>query len=118
MAIKKLVEVWDGTNLIENNISFLKKTTNEVHLPLSNNIKIALKLSLDCVYIPSFNKLCNFKNLNSKKNFKIIGSAHNIFELKNKENQGCISIFITPLFKTKKSNYFLDIFTCSLIFFD
>ena len=40
MAIKKLVEVWDGTNLIENNISFLKKTTNEVHLPLSNNIKM------------------------------------------------------------------------------
>jgi len=82
---------------------------------LSNNIKLALKLSLDGVYIPSFNKLCNFKNLNSKKNFKIIGSAHNIFELKNKENQGCISIFITPLFKTKKSNYFLDIIKFNLI---
>ncbi len=82
---------------------------------LSNNIKLALKLDLDGVYLPSFNKLCNYKNLHAKKKFKIIGSAHNLHEVKNKENQGCSSIFISPIFKTKKSNYFLDIIRFNLI---
>ena len=70
---------------------------------------MALNLNLDGVYIPSFMKLCNYKNLSAKKNFKLIGSAHNLLELKNKEKQGCTSIFIAPIFKTKKTNYFLDI---------
>ena len=39
MAIKKLIEVWDGKNLLKNNIKFLKRTTKEVHLPLSENNK-------------------------------------------------------------------------------
>ena len=82
---------------------------------MSNNIKLALKLDLDGVYLPSFNKLYNYKNLSAKKKFKIIGSAHNLHEIKNKENQGCSSIFISPIFKTKKSNYFLDISRFNLI---
>jgi len=76
---------------------------------------MALNLNLDGVYIPSFKKLCNYKNLNAKKNFKIIGSAHNLIELNNKEKQGCTSIFIAPIFKTKKSNYFLDVARFNLI---
>ena len=75
---------------------------------ISNNLKLALNLSLDGLYIPSFNKLCNYKNLSLKKNFKIIGSAHNLIQIKNKEKQGCTSIFIAPIFKTKKKDYFLD----------
>ena len=38
MAIKKLVEVWDGKNLIPDNINFLKKKTKEVRLPFSDEI--------------------------------------------------------------------------------
>jgi len=36
MAIKKLVEVWDGKNLIKNNITFLKQITKNIHLPISS----------------------------------------------------------------------------------
>jgi len=102
------------------NLKLIKKIRNfcikqKRELYLSNNIKLALKLGLDGVYLPSFNKLCNYKNLNTKKKFKIIGSAHNLHEIKNKENQGCSSIFISPIFKTKKSNYFLDIIRFNLI---
>jgi len=75
---------------------------------ISNNLKMALKLKLDGIYIPSFNKLCNYKNLITIKNFEILGSAHNIIELKNKENQGCKEIFISPIFKTNKSKFFLE----------
>ena len=78
-------------------------------LYISNNVKVAIKLGLNGVYIPSFNKLCNFKNLNTNQSFKIIGSCHNIMELKNKENQGCSEIFISPIFKMEKSNYYLGI---------
>ena len=76
---------------------------------ISNNIKLALKLQLTGVYIPSFNDLLNFKNLSKNKKFKIIGSAHNINQLKTKELQGCEEIFIAPLFPTKKNKYFLGI---------
>ena len=82
---------------------------------IANDIKLALRLGIDGVYIPSFNKLCNFRNLNSKKGFKIIGSAHNVIELKNKENQGCKEIAIAPIFNTKKNDYFLDVIKFNLI---
>ena len=82
---------------------------------IANEAKLALRLGIDGVYIPSFNKLCNFKNLNSKKGFKIFGSAHNIIELKNKENQGCKEIAIAPIFKTKKNDYFLGVIKFNLI---
>jgi thiamine-phosphate pyrophosphorylase len=82
---------------------------------IANDLRSAIKFNLDGVYIPAFNKLCNFKNLNVKKEFKILGSAHNIMELKNKENQGCKRIMIAPIFKTKKSKFFLDIVRFNLI---
>ena len=73
-------------------------------LYLSNNIKLAVSLNLDGAYIPSFNK--DFKHLNYsyKKNFEIVGSAHNIKEIKTKELQKVEKIFLSSLFK-KNENY-------------
>ena len=70
---------------------------------ISNRVKLALKLDLDGVYIPSFNK--NLKHLaySYKKNFKIIGSAHNLKEIRIKENQNVNEIFISSLFKKNKN---------------
>ena len=70
---------------------------------LSNNIKLAMKLDLDGAYIPSFNK--SFKHLaySYKKNFKIIGSAHNLKEIRTKETQRVQGIFISSLFKQNKN---------------
>ena len=47
MAIKKLVEVWDGKNILQDNILFLKKKTHEVRVPLSDNNKQILLDLLD-----------------------------------------------------------------------
>ena len=47
MAVKKLVEVWDGKNLIENNILFLKRKTKDVLFPLSKENKRVLDDLLD-----------------------------------------------------------------------
>ncbi len=71
---------------------------------LSNNIKIAIKLNLDGVYIPSFNKSLKHLAFSFKKNFKIIGSAHSLKEIRIKESQNVEKIFLSSLFK-KNNNY-------------
>ena len=73
-------------------------------LYLSNNLKLAINLNLDGAYIPSFNRSFNHLNYSYKKNFKIIGSAHNIKEMKIKELQKTKKIFLSSLFK-KNKNY-------------
>ncbi len=54
---------------------------------LSNNFKLAFKLGLDGVYFPSFNSDLKHLNYPKKKNFFVIGSAHNYQEIKKKELQ-------------------------------
>ena len=71
---------------------------------LSNNVKLAINLNLDGAYIPSFNNSFNHLNYSYKKNFKIIGSAHNIKEIKIKELQRTKKIFLSSLFR-KNKNY-------------
>ena len=70
---------------------------------LSNNIKLAIKLNLDGAYIPSFNKNTKHLTYSLKKNFKIVGSAHNLKEIRNKEIQKVDKIFISSLFKKNKN---------------
>ena len=70
---------------------------------LSNNIKLAIKLNLDGVYIPAFNKSLKHLAYTFKKNFKIIGSAHNLKEIRIKENQNVEKIFLSSLFKYNKN---------------
>ena len=71
---------------------------------LSNNIQIAVKLDLDGAYIPSFNKKTKHLAYSFKKNFIIVGSAHNLREIRTKETQKVDKIFISSLFK-KNKNY-------------
>ena len=70
---------------------------------LSNNVKLAIQLDLDGAYIPSFNK--SLKNLNypHKKEFEIVGSAHNLKEIRFKEQQRVSKIFLSSLFKRNKN---------------
>ena len=71
--------------------SFCKKNGNNLYL--SNDIKLSIKLRLNGVYIPSFNNKLNYCGFNTlPNNFKIIGSAHNLKEIKVKYIQGCKEI--------------------------
>ena len=71
---------------------------------LYNDIKLAIKLDLDGAYLPSFNKSTKHLSFSTRKNFKIIGSAHNLKEIRIKESQNVEKIFLSSLFK-KNSNY-------------
>tara|TARA_B110001450_G_C17341088_1_gene367521 strand:+ start:79 stop:621 length:543 start_codon:yes stop_codon:yes gene_type:complete len=82
--------------------NYCKKKGNK--FLISNNIKLAIKLNLDGAYIPSFNKNKKHLSYSLKKNFIILGSAHNIYEIKTKELQCVNAIFLSSIFK-KNKNY-------------
>ena len=64
---------------------------------VANDIKLALSLNSDGIYLSSFNKKLKFLNY-KKFNFDIIGSAHNLREISEKIKQGCNLIFLSRLF--------------------
>ena len=80
---------------------------------LSNNIKLAIHLNLDGVYISSFNKDKKHLSFSLKKNFIILGSIHNVYEMKTKESQNVNSYFLSSLFKKNKN--FLGIYRFKLL---
>ncbi len=92
LDINKLIEIRDYCH------------QKKIKIFLSNYFKIAIKLKLDGVYMPSFNK--NFRHLNFKlrSTFSVLGSAHNIKEIRIKEKQKVKLIFISSIFK-KNKNY-------------
>ena len=71
---------------------------------LSNNFKLAIKLDLDGSYIPAFNQSLRHLNYKTKSSFIIMGSAHNVKEIRKKEAQRAKFIFISSIFK-KNKNY-------------
>ena len=75
---------------------------------LANNIRLTNKLNLDGAYIPSFNKDLSV-NILKKKNIHLIGSAHSIKEINEKKKQEIDLIFISPVFKIKKTKNYLGI---------
>ena len=93
----------------------LKKYCNKKNLKffLSNDVKLALNLNLDGAYIPSFNKSFGHLSYSYNNNFKIIGSAHNLKEIKTKEMQKVSKIILSSLFKKNKN--FLGLFRFKLL---
>ena len=93
----------------KDNENLLLKIKNYCHKKkikfyLSNNIKLAIKLNLDGAYIPAFNNSFKHLSYSLTKNFEIIGSSHNIKEIRTKEIQGVKKIVLSSLFK-KNKNY-------------
>ncbi len=70
---------------------------------MSNNIKLSISLNLDGAYLPSFNDSFTHLNYNFKKNFILIGSAHNLREIRIKEKQKVKEIFLSSLFKDNRN---------------
>ena len=82
--------------------NYCKKKGNK--FLISNNVKLTINLGLDGAYIPSFNKDKKHLSYSFKKKFILLGSAHNIYELRTKELQNIKVIFLSSIFK-KNKNY-------------
>ena len=65
---------------------------------IANNNTLAVSLNSDGIYLSSFNKKLNVLSF-KKKNFEIIGSAHNFKEITLKKKQGCSFILFSKLFR-------------------
>ena len=89
-------------NLILQLKNYCKKKGNK--FLLSNDMRLAINLDLDGVYIPSFNSNIKHLSYSFKKNFIILGSAHNLYEMRVKELQNVNAIFLSSIFK-KNKNY-------------
>ena len=90
-----------NTNLLIKIRDFCKKNRRKFYL--SNDIKLALKFNLNGAYLPSFNTDTNHLNYKIKTNFLLIGSAHNLREIRIKETQKVSQIFVSSLFKLEKN---------------
>ena len=88
-------------NLIIKIKKYCRKNNRKIFL--ANNFRLAIKLDLDGAYLPSFNKDLSLNSFIIKKNFMIIGSAHNLKEIKIKEAQKVQELFIGSLFKMKET---------------
>ena len=78
--------------------NFCKK--NKIPFFISDNFKLAKKYGADGIFLSSSYK--KIGNIILKKNFKIIGSAHNQLEYSLKNKQSCEMIMLSPLFYNKK----------------
>ena len=101
-----------GIKINKKEILEIKKICNlkKIKFYLSNNIKLAIKLGLDGGYIPSFNKSICHNSFSLKTNFSLLGSAHNLREIRIKERQQVKKIFISPIFFTEKNRFYLGIY--------
>ena len=86
-------------------ILFLKNYCRKRKLKflLSNNVKLSIKLNLDGAYLPSFNKNFSHLGYRFKKNFILLGSAHNLKEIRIKESQKVDLLFISSIFKSNQN---------------
>lgn len=76
---------------------FCKKERIKIYFP--DNIKLAIKLGADGLFISSNN---NKRYQPYKKSFKIIGSIHNQKEFYFKLFQKCEYLFLSPIFNNHK----------------
>ena len=77
-----------------------KCTQRKIDLYIANNVKLLFRLNTNKLYLSSYNKkkFWHLRDINPKIN--IIGSAHNVFEIHQKINQGCSQIVLSRIFKT------------------
>jgi thiamine-phosphate pyrophosphorylase len=118
---KKLSFIYKSNSINDinhTNIKTLKNfcKNNKIPFFISDNFKLAEKYGTDGIFLSgSYKKIGNI--FLKKKNFKIIGSAHNQLEYSIKNKQLCQVIMLSPLFYNKKysQNKILNVCKFNLI---
>ena len=106
LKIKNIRIIYENANMPSENffrvIKFCK--INKIKLYVLDNFRIALKYKLNGLLISSYNKEISKIQIMQlkKKNIEILGKVHNQLEFYQKIRQGCGTIFLSPIFFTKK----------------
>ena len=95
-------------------VKFAKK--NKIPFIIKNNFRKCFKYNANGIFLDSKNK-SRLKPIFYKKNFEIIGQAHNQSEYFLKYNQGCKVIMLSPIFSNIKytKNKLLGVLKFNLI---
>ena len=105
---KNISLIWRNKSKVNDKLEIIKTSEfckkNNFDFYISNNIRLAIKLKLKGVYISANNYKLVYNYNGLFKDFKIIGSAHNLKEIRIKEHQGVSKIFLSPIFKKKRNN--------------
>jgi thiamine-phosphate pyrophosphorylase len=118
---KKLSFIYKSNSINDinhTNINAIKSFCRKNRIPffISDNFKLAKKYEADGIFLSSsYKKIGNI--ILKRKNFKIIGSAHNQLEYSLKKKQLCEMILLSPLFYNKKysQNMILNVCKFNLI---
>jgi thiamine-phosphate pyrophosphorylase len=118
---KKLCFIYKSNSINDINHTNIKTIknfckNNKIPFFISDNFKLAKKYGTDGIFLSSsYKKIGNI--FLKKKNFKIIGSAHNQLEYSLKNKQLCEVIMLSPLFYNKKysQNKILNVCKFNLI---
>ena len=106
--------IYRNKNNLENISKLLKFRrfcmAKSIEFYVANDIRLAVLLSSDGIYISAFNKSLKPRYLKNS-NFKLIGSAHNLREISLKKKKGCNIILFSKLFLVNydKSSTFLGV---------
>ena len=116
---KNISLIWRNKSKVNDKIEIIKTSEfckkNNFDFYISNNIRLAIKLKLKGVYISANNYKLVYNYNSLFKDFKIIGSAHNLKEIRIKKNQNVEELFFAPVFK-KKTNQALGIYKLKHLF--
>ena len=75
--------------------------SKRIDLFVANRFKLLSLLKTNRFYVSAWNKKY-YKNLRKfNSNIELVGSAHNVNEIKEKIDQGCSQIFLSRIFETK-----------------
>ena len=92
----------DKKELLENELSIIKfAKINKIPFFFKNNYQRCIKYNASGIFIDSKNTSI-IKPFLFKKDFKVIGSAHNQKEYFNKLQQRCKLVMLSPLFYNEK----------------
>jgi thiamine monophosphate synthase len=110
--ISIIIDINENTSKnFENQLSIIKfAKKNRIPFLIKNDFQKCAKYKADGIFISSHNKKIT-KPILFKKNFYIVGSAHNQFEYAQKLKQKCHLLMLSPLFFNEKysKNKILDV---------
>lgn len=90
---------------------------NKVKLYIRDDFKLAIKIKANGIFLSANNRRCLINSFFNKKNFEVLGSAHNQIDYLFKLAQNCSLITLSPIFFNPKysKNKILNVIKFNLI---
>ena len=107
------------TNLSTDQLRYISNIcrVNKIKLYIRDDFKLAIKIKANGIFLSANNRRCLINAFFNKKNFEVLGSAHNQIDYLFKLVQNCSLITLSPIFFNPKysKNKILNVIKFNLI---